>query len=275
MSRSKDEFKYIECEDCGCISLQNVPSDLSKLYPDEYYSMGSGSTSPARKLRAWLYMSQFSKLVDWRARTDLDVLKRCKFQKGQKLLDVGCGAAGRLVRDLRELGYAAEGIDPFIANDVSDRFGVVVRKTTLDSVEGRYDIIFFRHSLEHMPQQLEMLRSARKRLAPGGTCMVCIPVVGWAWRQYGVNWCNFDAPRHLVIHTLKSLAMLAEAAGFRVDDVVYDSNEFQILTSELYANGRPQSDLKLVDRETRNKARAFSRELNSKMDGDMAQFYLR
>jgi SAM-dependent methyltransferase len=270
-----DEFRYGECRSCGCISLVDMPADLSRYYPRGYYSMGQmRATNPVRRLRDYIYLSPLSFLVNWHDRSDLDVIRRCRLGRQQRVLDVGCGG-GHLIRDLRELGYRAEGIDPFVTTDITDRFGTRVFKRSLDEVAGRYDMILFRHSLEHMPRQLEVLCSARRRLVPGGTCVVCIPVVGWAWRHYGVHWSQLDAPRHFFLHTVKSFTQVAAKAGFRIERVVYDSDDFQFWVSDLYRQGKPLQGARRPDWRRMMRMRRRAKALNRAQDGDKAQFYMR
>jgi len=33
----RDEFEYMKCSNCGCLQLVNIPDDLSKYYPNDYY----------------------------------------------------------------------------------------------------------------------------------------------------------------------------------------------------------------------------------------------
>jgi SAM-dependent methyltransferase len=268
------QFLYRECHDCGCLSLLDVPSDLSRYYPEDYYSMVHGGTTALRKLRDYIYLSAFSPCVNWHERSDLDVMRRCKLRKEHTLLDVGCGA-GHLLKDLRELGYSAEGVDPFVATDIRDRFGIRVYKKHLGEISGTYDLVLFQHSLEHMPLQLEVLRAARRRLLPEGACVVCIPVVGWAWRQYGINWSQLDAPRHLFLHTLKSFSLIAVKAGFRIERVIYDSDEFQFWASDLYRQGIPLQGSVRPSWMSRMQMRRRAEALNQVQDGDKAQFYMR
>jgi SAM-dependent methyltransferase len=270
-----DDFQYLECGACGCLSLLDVPADLSRYYPDGYYSMAQNrKVSLLRKLRDYAYLSPVSPLVNWHGRSDLDLVRHCGLTKRQKLLDVGCGT-GHLLGDLRELGYRAEGADPFIASQVRDRFGVRVFKKSLDEVTGEYDVVIFRHSLEHMPNQLDVLRSARKKLLPGGTCVVCIPVIGWAWRQYGVHWSQLDAPRHLFLHTVKSFELIATKAGFRIERVVFDSDDFQFWVSDLYQQGKALHGSRRPGALKMWRMRRRAGALNQSKDGDKAQFYMK
>ena len=267
-----DEFLYWECAECGCLSLTTIPECLERYYPDNYYSLKPRVPKLTRKLRDAIYLSRLSFLVNWRSRSDLDVIRRVGLTKEMRLLDVGCGS-GCLLSDLRELGYNARGVDPFVPGDLSDRFGVKVACGSLKDVTGKYDVILFRHSLEHMP--IDMLGLAAGHLTAGGTCVVCIPLLGWAWTSYSSHWAQLDAPRHFFLHTRKSFTALANKSGFQVERVIYDSNEFQFWASESYQHGIPLHEIATPSWTQRRRMRKLAASLNSQEQGDTAQFYLR
>ena len=50
---------------------------------------------------------------------------------------------------------------------------------------------------------------------------------------------QLDAPRHLVLYSLAGLRRLAEAEGFGVELVAFDSTGFQFWGSELVRDGIP------------------------------------
>jgi hypothetical protein len=50
---------------------------------------------------------------------------------------------------------------------------------------------------------------------------------------------QLDAPRHLFLHTRRSLEIVAEQAGLYVDAVVHDSYELQFWGSEQYRRDIP------------------------------------
>ena len=105
-----------------------------------------------------------------------------------------------------------------------------------------WDLIMFHHALEHMQNHVDVLRCARGKLNVGGTCLVRIPVVSWAWEQYGRNWAQLDPPRHLVMHTRRSFEVTAAAAGFQMKQIIFDSDEFQFSASECYRRDIPYHD---------------------------------
>jgi len=108
-------------------------------------------------------------------------------------------------------------------------------------------------------------------------------VSSYAWEKYGHNWVQLDAPRHLYLHTEKSIRAIAQKTGFEVKDITYDSYEFQFWGSEQYLNGislkAPESLENGLERSifTKKQIKEFKRvaaDLNKKGAGDQACFYL-
>lgn len=272
MFGTRDEFPYWECSACGCLQIGRIPQRMGDYYPDDYYSF----SLHLKPLELWLYRAYFkaNRLAQrvHRIRTLQSVID-AKPKHRARILDVGCGA-GKLVTVLRRVGFDAHGADPF-----AKRQTPYVRRAALEEAENSWDLIMFHHSLEHMADNVAVLRSARQKLARHGTCLVRIPVAAWAWQHYGKNWVQLDAPRHLVIHTLESFSRASELAGFRICQIVFDSTAFQFYGSELYKCDIPQ---KHGDSEKARFARAVMREfsahaaeLNRQQLGDQACFYLK
>ena len=111
-----------------------------------------------------------------------------------------------------------------------------------------------------------------------------IPVTScFAWRHYGINWFALDAPRHLYLHTVKSLQLLSQQTGFEILDIDFDSTESQFIKSELYQKGIPDVDRDKYLRDSHQpifskkqieEFKARAKELNQNNDGDQATFYL-
>lgn len=203
--------------------------------------------------------------------------KKTKVSFDSAILDVGCGN-GKLIHRMRRDGFNnLLGADPYIAEDIRIAIGCFVVKKDISELEGAFDLVMLHHSFEHMAQPLRVLEKLHELVKPTGHALIRIPVAGcFAWRHYGVNWYQLDAPRHLHLHTDKSMRMLADKAGFEVADVEFDSTESQFLNSELYVRNLSLKDRKdnpFSQREVK-KYRARAIELNRLGQGDQACFYL-
>jgi SAM-dependent methyltransferase len=183
------------------------------------------------------------------------------------------------------------GVDPFVPEDATPEPGVQVRRQHLRDVGGAFDLVMFNHSFEHMPDPGSVIREAFRLTKPGHFTLIRTPVGGtFAWRRYGTKWVQLDAPRHLYIHTERSIERLARAAGFELSAVDYDSTDFQFWGSERYEcelplfpheRGLSAQDLKqrLEQAKLRENPGHSQSEraqaLNLKKDGDQACFFLK
>lgn len=289
----RDEFSYLECASCGCLQIVDAPADMQGYYPADYYSFRKAETRHSGRLSAFLLRlrarycllgpnlppglgSQRYGAYEWFRKTRATLQSR--------ILDVGCGAGRRLL-DMAQEGFAdLTGQDLFIPESIDYGNGIRVLKSELSDIKGPYDLIMLHHSFEHMPEPLAVMQDLRRLTAPGGFVLIRVPVVAWAWRHYGTDWVGVDAPRHLFLHTEKSLRLLAEKSGFEVADVVYDSGALQFWASELIRRDLPlteRTDAGLRSRKhvfSRREMRDFkrrARELNCQGEGDAACFYLR
>lgn len=257
----RDAFDYSECFQCGRVRLMNPPVDMSRYYPKNYYSFHF--TGSPTLLQALIFKA--SRLGIRRLR----IARMLNLKRSSSVLDVG-GGAGQLVFHLRLAGYPhCLSIDPYI--EVETPYSL---RKTLEATDGRWDYIMFNHSLEHMDDQIRQLTLARERLAPGGLCLVCVPIISEAWKRYGTDWVQLDCPRHVCLHTPNSLRLMARHAGFCVIKTVYDSTGLQFWGSEMYRAGIP---LIAGPRFSRRQMKQFEKQaklLNRREIGDQAAFVL-
>ena len=286
-------FDYFECSCCGTIQIGEIPTDLGRHYPADYYSFSpssgksaSGIETALRRLRsdAWLgggtaagrLLARLSAkrpvYVDWLAGLGLTTDSR--------IVDVGCGG-GQLLLKMRRDGFRnLSGLDPYIADTVALADGVTVRKRSLAEDSGQYDVIMMHHSFEHMADPVGTMADIARHLAPDGRALIRLPIAGGhAWRTYRENWYAIDAPRHLVIPSLRAMYALADTAGLVVERHFFDSDVGQFLASEGYCQDVPLVDQMRsppVRSETEMaQLQAFAQALNRKDDGDMGGFVLR
>jgi len=247
----RDEFSYLECGSCGCVQLIDVPLDLGRYYPEGYYSFGESGS-----IKSWIHaqwaaftygrFAPVGWLVNeffWRYDA-LAAVRRANVSLSARILDVGCGS-GSLIRDMFRLGFQnVSGVDPFVPQELTLRGGIRVFKKTLSEIEGKFDLIMLHHSFEHMPEPANVLRQLARLLATSGGVMIRVPVAdSYAWQHYGVDWLHLDPPRHLFLHTRKSVSLIAQAAGLRITEWHLEGNESSFLGSEQY-----RQDIPLLDR---------------------------
>lgn len=136
-----------------------------------------------------------------------------------RLLDFGCGA-GKFLRRMHALGWDVCGLD------FSDAAVARVRASGLKAFQGTlphpelpagsFDVVAMRHSLEHVPDPLPVLRAARDLLAPGGRLLVQVPnYASWEVDYFGDASPRLDIPRHLTHFTPATLSAMLQRAGYR------------------------------------------------------------
>jgi SAM-dependent methyltransferase len=287
MLGTRETFEYVECNECGCLQICEIPDDIARHYPSSYYAFAPSAAQHG--LRGWLRRKRNAAAItgDGVVGRLLATLKPYPFadvtrwfrrmgvSKTSRILDVGCGM-GELLRDLGEAGFRSlTGVDPFIPRDVAYASGAKVFKATIHDMHGRFDLVVLNHAFEHIPDQFETLQAVASRLAPGGHCLVRVPTVSsYAWEHYREDWVQLDAPRHFFLHSLKSLRLLGERAGLTLQAVEFDSTELQFAGSELYRRDRPWTvGMPGYSRAELRRFRAQARALNAEGRGDQAAFH--
>ena len=290
MFGSREEFDYLECAYCGCVQLVNVPNDMAQYYPTNYYSFSEGGVEHFGPLRAFLRKQKHSYCLGGKNLIGKMLVQRAgvpphySWLRGgnvgfdSDILDVGCGT-GNFLNLLKEDGFRKlTGVDPFIKDDIHYKNGVTIWKKTLAQVDHQFDFVIMNHAFEHMAEPLVVLRDIRRVLKSGSYALIRIPVASsYAWRKYGVHWVQLDPPRHLFLHTLQSMKLLAEEAGLQISSVFYDSSTLQFTGSEKYLKDIPLTDTSGADLFSEADILSFQRraaKLNEEEEGDQAGFYL-
>jgi len=252
MFGTREPFDYFECARCGCVQIARYPRDIKRHYPAQYYSYRELIDPPQPMLRRWLRRQRLENILG--RHNIIGALYQLKagrptyyhwFQTagvrpGYAIADVGCGN-GQLLVELHREGFGPlVGLEPYLPRDIQYAPELTIyRELPGDLAAEAFDLVMLHHSLEHMPGQREQLRQLYHLLRPDRYLLVRVPVCNHAWKTYGVNWVQLDAPRHFYLHTERSLTLLAEQAGFAVGKIEYDSNAMQFWGSEQYRRGIP------------------------------------
>jgi len=287
------------------LQIAEIPVELSKYYPPDYYSYNipvwlSGSENlfssflkgirnnyAIRKrgfIGKWLYSKYPAKGLEKELLQHFPGHPEDLYEKESRILDIGCGN-GRFLHVLRTVGFKnVMGIDPYCEKDILYANGLRILKKSIRNITGEFDLVMLHHSFEHMPNPLETLRDVSRLLSKNGYCVIRIPIVdSYAWRHYRENWMGLDAPRHLFLHSLKSIKVLVDKVELKIVKIVYDSSEYTLWASEQYKKDIPleseKSYLKdkyksIFSTEDIEMFKKQAKELNRRSEGDTVAIYL-
>jgi 2-polyprenyl-3-methyl-5-hydroxy-6-metoxy-1,4-benzoquinol methylase len=200
------------CANAACDAnwLNPRPSDddFDRLY-EAYYTHG---TTPSREHTWWP--------SPWAARA---ALRRKSIVSADiavgRVLEIGCGN-GRNLAALAAQGWEVFGqdIDVRAAEEASAILGRQVESLPIERCSfelGSFDVVLTNHTLEHVARPVELLRSARNFLRPGGVSINYTPNgASLQARAFRSAWRGYEAPRHLVLLGPQAGQIAMLEAGF-------------------------------------------------------------
>lgn len=205
------EFNLVRCNRCGLLYLNPRPewSELQFFYQNRY------EPPTARKRIAAL---------SWVPRYGL--LRRCRavlrYQRGGRLLDVGCGD-GSFLREMSCQGqWELYGVDPFVKSCPEMLDDKRIKTLYNDLMQGNFpdsffDVVTWWDVLEHVPNPSASLYETYRILKPGGWLFIQTPDPdAWDARLFGPYWMGFDAPRHLYLFPRHLLVNRLGELGFEI-----------------------------------------------------------
>ena len=220
------------CRSCGAVQKPCDDAFLAEI-DDIYrsytiYHQAAGAEQAVFEQSSGLPASRSARLLEtFRRHTDLKPVGR--------MLDVGCGngatirAFGRVAPDWTKAGtefdakYRAE--VESIPNTEPLHVGPV------ETVPGSFDVITMVHVLEHIVDPIEMLKTLRGKLAPGGLLLIEVP-------HHPANPFELLIADHRTHFTAGSLTRVLATAGFETATVAEDW-----IPKELSAVARPATGI--------------------------------
>lgn len=283
MFQGEEIFDYFECSECGTLQIVDVPINLAKYYPDNYYSLQSQQSFKERILNSFrdqLFYFDFPKILKNRIAEKmpflaLEAFLKLKPNKQISVLDVGCGE-GKFLKSIFDLGFKnVIGIEPFALQEKKKPY-LILRKTIFE-VDGKYDLITFNHVLEHIEDVHAVLEKCKELLSTKGKIMIRVPVKdSYAYEFYGKDWLQWDAPRHFQILTRKAFDILALQHHLTIENYYCDSYRLQFTGSEKYKRGLAyQTSNSVFSKYEIRKFSEKSKVLNRKGKGDQVVVILR
>lgn len=265
----ENNFNYNKCNECDLVfqSPMPTPDEIPSLYVEDYkpyktvvlhkidrrqkkavnsfltkYLFG---TQTPRKRGICKSIARFMSL--FAMKDSLIPHKQCR------LLDVGCGNGAWLYKHYK-LGWKVDGVEMNAqASEKIRNLGILVYTGTLFEVplEKKYDVISFRHVIEHVPNPVETLKRANELLVPGGKLIMLLPnLKSFGFKFFGNCWYPLDPPRHLLQFTPETITKLGQTVGLEVEELKTQAQPRMICFSNHYrkifgANFENKQNLKL------------------------------
>jgi len=234
---SKENFDVIECETCGFKHVVPIPTqeDLAQLYKEDFYS-----TEKPR------YFKDVEEDSEWWTLTYNNFYhlfeKHC-LTKSRRLLEIGSGP-GYFLKCGKELGWDVLGFEPSKqAAEYSKKLGVNVvndffNETNADEY-GKFDVVYMKTVIEHLPDPVALLNSTKNVLKPNGIICVISPneynPLQLILREMDYEPWWVAPPQHINYFDFESIKKLLEKLGFEIlESTATFPMEFFLLAGENY-----------------------------------------
>ena len=215
---SQDTFNVMQCHNCGLVYLNPRPSvnEFERIYPSNYHAFDFAE-------------EQYGIVYKIRSRLEAKrVLSWCSDLPAQaRIIDIGCGDGFHLnlLRRYGSKNWTLEGVDIDVrAAEMAREKGLKVHTGTieeLDLPENEYDLAIMIQTIEHVAEPLELLRSLRRILKPGGKAVIVTDNTdSFDFTIFkNSHWGGYHFPRHWNLFNRQSLAKLSKKADFDIEKI--------------------------------------------------------
>lgn len=154
----------------------------------------------------------------------------CRFKNSGRVLDVGC-SSGILLEVLRERGFDVYGVEPHSTayNAARKKFGNNITygtaQTLLKQSSQQFDVVIYNHVLEHIPDPVTELSTAKKLLRPDGVLVIGVPntenVIFMLRRKY---WEPLMPNEHVWHFGMSYMKSLLAAQDFAIQKILFEDD---------------------------------------------------
>ena len=151
-----------------------------------------------------------------------DLTERYELNAGSRILELGCNS-GRLLRLFRDTtGCSVQGVEP------SKTFTSLWKEQQVDVINGyfgpelvknlagaNYDVIFFRHVFEHIPDFLAFIEAVSELCTATSAVVIEVPYLATVIERSRIDNIGYS---HLNYYSIRSLAEITRRVGLGITD---------------------------------------------------------
>ncbi|MCD4832074.1 MAG: methyltransferase domain-containing protein [Anaerohalosphaeraceae bacterium] len=256
-------FDVVKCDSCGFVFTNPRPTKetIGVFYPDSagYYTPGnpfadkdSRKEKVIRTMLAHYYGYEFESphnrftafLLKLLLMRKIALARIPKFVPSGRLLDVGCSWGMHLAKmasygwDVYGLEFNAKAAE--YARDVLGLNNVSIGSfETCDYQNGFFDVVHMGMVLEHLHDPAASLKMANKVMKPAGQLIVSVPdITGLEAKLYKKISYTLHVPQHLNHFSPKTITMVLEKAGFKVEKIIHQNFDRDLVASADYLRNK-------------------------------------
>lgn len=235
---TKEDFQIWKCDACTAMFTQDIPGPegIGKYYQSENYISHSDTQKG--------FINQMYHRI--RKRTIIKKMQLVKRQtvldKGS-VLDVGCGT-GAFLNTMQQSGWKITGLEP---DDAARKTALALyninplpSQKIFELPESTFNAVSMWHVLEHVHQLHEYVEQLKKIITKAGKIFIAVPnYTSFDAAAYKAYWAAYDVPRHLYHFSPKSMSVLMEMHGLKVEKMkpMWFDSFYVSMLSEQYKNG--------------------------------------
>jgi SAM-dependent methyltransferase len=208
-------FELRQCTECGFAFVRDPISDFAALYDDAYYR-GEGADRAVSYVHEVTHFQRSVRQYEWRG--VVDVVESARRERGSegapRWLDFGCGAGG-LVRYLARRGVDAYGFEEGHGRELALRQKLPILSADELEKSERFDVVTAIEVLEHVFDPLDVLRTIRRALKPGGLFFYTTGNPSGRSPSALLGWSYLVPEVHVSFYEPRTMSLALEKTGFR------------------------------------------------------------
>lgn len=231
-------FDVVKCRSCGLIRTNPRPTpDTIKFYYPDYYGPYIGTrvqSAPERPINGFTRLCKrlFVRLFDFQ-RAILPSMAP------GRMLEIGC-ASGAFMHKMAGQGWVVQGIElSETAAQAASQLGYRVHAGPLEfapAPEERFDLIVGWMVLEHLHDPVGGLKKMSEWVKPDGWLVLSVPNANArSFQVFKHRWYDLHLPNHLYHFTPRTMSLVFEASGWKMEKVYHQRVLGNLLASLGYA----------------------------------------